>query len=110
MSEHLAALAVEQMAQALKLLGVKETTITVTHTVTASLTPRERLERLPPDRLVSVREASDLSGRSVTAIQKLVQRGSLPARRMKGRKHSPVAGPPLLVRAGDLRAYLHPTE
>ena len=29
---------------------------------------------------------------------------------MKGRTHSPMAGPPLQIRTGDLRAYLYPTE
>jgi excisionase family DNA binding protein len=98
------------LEQALANLNIVPTTVTKTVTVTATptLTPRERLDRLHPDRMLSVAEAATFTGRSRSAIHKLVSRGRLPARRMKGRTHSPMAGPPLQIRTGDLRAYLSP--
>ena len=107
-AEKTIALLMQQLAT-LKLTPHTET-VTVTVTATPPLTPREELERLHPDRMLSVAEAATFTGRSRSAIHKLVSRGRLPARRMKDRTHSPMAGPPLQIRAGDLRAYLYPTE
>jgi hypothetical protein len=110
MTDHLAEKTVHLLAEALERAKLTPHTETVTETVTVTatptLTPHERLERLHPDRMLSVAETATFTGRSRSAIHKLVSRGRLPARRMKGRPHSPMAGPPLQIRAADLRRFL----
>lgn len=66
---------------------------------------RSRLWRVSADTVLTTAEAAEALGKSPAAVHKLVQRHRLPCTRSNGRC-SPVAGPPLLFRAADLRRFL----
>jgi hypothetical protein len=66
---------------------------------------RERLWLVPADTLLTVREAAEALGKSPSAVHKLAARHRIPYTRAAA-GHSPVAGPPLMFRAADLRRFL----
>jgi len=66
---------------------------------------RERLYRAPADTMLSVREAAQALSKSPAAVHKPAARHRLPSTRAAA-GHSPVAGPPLMFRAADLRRFL----
>ena len=106
----LAEKAVAALAEALRQAKLEPGTVTVTETVTVNGGPtagwtRERLWSVPADTMLTVREVAQVIGKSASAVHKLAARHRIPSSRAQA-GHSPIAGPPLLFRAADLRRFL----